>query len=559
MMASRCSDGIGVWDAQSGERIRVIEQSGHVAWSPDGEMLAVMDGEYLRIWDVKSGTRLREMRAAEKCRQPRVSWSPDGNTIVSAGGDLLCFWEADSGKPRHVIRLKSQGFSFAWSPQGELAAASSRDGAVLLGDLESGSPLVSLAGSSRVFHWSPDGRTLATGTPIDASVQLWDARAGKSIRVLKDDEEPATELAWSPGGKTIAATVADGTKVHLWDVGAARRSSTLKGGGTAMLTWSPDGRTLATGGGNMKRTIYLWDAGSGQLIGKLDGCSNWLTTLAWSPNAKILASISRTIQLWDVEKQQLLQTLEGYEGVLDNVLAWSLEGKILSVWEDGKIFRIWDIESCKQVASIPHRGRSRSSFLPMALSPDRTILAVASYGGIALCDLRSQEVRNTLALPDPNLGTRFVRWSSDGKQLISGHSDNMVRYWDEAFGLQAKCNQMQPTISWNPTIYGVGRMTLSESGESGATIFSDSIYLWEAKTGDPIGRVVLLPDRQYVFVNPEGHYVATREIEKDLVYVVQTDSGEQLTLAPAEFAEKYGWKNDPEKVVLNLGAPAEPE
>ena len=49
----------------------------------------------------------------------------------------------------------------------------------------------------------------------------------------------------------------------------------------------------------------------------------------------------------------------------------------------------------------------------------------------------------------------------------------------------------------------------------------------------------------------DGHYRATPvNWERDLRYVVQTDAGEQLTLTPAEFSEKYGWKNDRERVRL---------
>ena len=32
--------------------------------------------------------------------------------------------------------------------------------------------------------------------------------------------------------------------------------------------------------------------------------------------------------------------------------------------------------------------------------------------------------------------------------------------------------------------------------------------------------------------------------------MVQTDDGSQLTLTPDEFAAKYGWQNDPERVRL---------
>jgi hypothetical protein len=38
-------------------------------------------------------------------------------------------------------------------------------------------------------------------------------------------------------------------------------------------------------------------------------------------------------------------------------------------------------------------------------------------------------------------------------------------------------------------------------------------------------------------------------VQKEFVYVVQTDTGQE-TLTPEEFSNRYGWKNDPEKVRL---------
>jgi hypothetical protein len=39
-------------------------------------------------------------------------------------------------------------------------------------------------------------------------------------------------------------------------------------------------------------------------------------------------------------------------------------------------------------------------------------------------------------------------------------------------------------------------------------------------------------------------------VEKHLIYVTLTESGEQISLAPADFSERYGWKNDLSKVRL---------
>jgi hypothetical protein len=57
-----------------------------------------------------------------------------------------------------------------------------------------------------------------------------------------------------------------------------------------------------------------------------------------------------------------------------------------------------------------------------------------------------------------------------------------------------------------------------------------------------------LPESHYVTVAPEGHYRGSSSVEEQLVYVAETDQGEQLMLTPKEFFDRYGWKNDPSQL-----------
>jgi hypothetical protein len=61
--------------------------------------------------------------------------------------------------------------------------------------------------------------------------------------------------------------------------------------------------------------------------------------------------------------------------------------------------------------------------------------------------------------------------------------------------------------------------------------------------------LVVLRDEEYLTVSPDGHYRGTPGVEAHIVCVVQTDRGQE-TLAPEEFARRYGWRNDPERVRL---------
>lgn len=87
-----------------------------------------------------------------------------------------------------------------------------------------------------------------------------------------------------------------------------------------------------------------------------------------------------------------------------------------------------------------------------------------------------------------------------------------------------------------------------------------TLYVWPEKCGvvrafdiahkEFLGTILNLRDDRWLSLTPDGHYRGSPGIEKDLVYVATTDSGEQITLTPAEFAKRFGWKNDPSQVRL---------
>jgi len=83
-----------------------------------------------------------------------------------------------------------------------------------------------------------------------------------------------------------------------------------------------------------------------------------------------------------------------------------------------------------------------------------------------------------------------------------------------------------------------------------------AIRVWETETGRPLGTMLDLENGHWLTISPEGHYRGSPGVESEIIYVAQTDQGQE-TLTPAEFAKRHGWKNDPQKVASLLGAASE--
>jgi WD40 repeat protein len=96
--------------------------------------------------------------------------------------------------------------------------------------------------------------------------------------------------------------------------------------------------------GSVDRSIKLWDVATGKVINTLNGHSNWVYSVVFSPDGKTLASGSQdnSIKLWDVATGKVIHTLNGHSHWVYSVV-FSPDGKTLASGSQDNSIKLWKL------------------------------------------------------------------------------------------------------------------------------------------------------------------------------------------------------------------------
>jgi WD40 repeat protein len=283
-----------------------------------------------------------------------LAMTPDGQTLISGQQGFLRVWDPSTLAERYNVPIGKVGRRVALTPDGSTIA-------------------------SAEYAFKADGKAIG-------NVVIRDGKTGKAMREMSPVES-IHGVAIDPTGKVVVSTSWSESTIRVWNVETGEQVGTLKGhsGAVGTVLYSPDGKTLASGGDN---TIRLWDVDTGQVRKILRGHQDSVQSVAYSLDGKTIASggADDDARVWDIETGKCLTTLQTENPVL--AVALTADGKTVATasarWGNGFYsgapaqVQTWDVASGKLLSTLPEQP---AQVFDMLFKPDGKSLFTASLSG----------------------------------------------------------------------------------------------------------------------------------------------------------------------------------
>ncbi|MEZ6055082.1 MAG: c-type cytochrome domain-containing protein [Planctomycetaceae bacterium] len=290
------------------------------------------------------------------------------------------------------------------------------------------------------ISFSPDGSQLATAGTA-GRIDLWNGETGTSLDTIAVGQ-PISQLSFTSNGSLLS--IAD-KGITLRDVKPTWKligrlgppeGSPLDVSQSPLvdrvlaITFSPDGKQLATGGGDPSRSgeLLLWDVASRQVAKEFkEAHSDTVFDVAFSRDGQTLVSgaADKFVKRFDIATGNLIRA---YEGHTSHVLSVSIkcdDSSIVSAGADNAI-KLWNTSTgeqrrtmtnySKQVTSIEYIGAT-DNFI--SCGGDNTVRLFTATNG-----------NNFRSFSGATDFMYAAASSNDQKIVVAGGEDGIIRVWN---------------------------------------------------------------------------------------------------------------------------------
>ena len=423
-LVSASETGIRIWNADNGDLIsdpgsNAIYDSAKsitsIALSPDGDTLCVLDGNGgLTLYSLDGKRKPKSLQSKSGGTFDLVAFGTDGETFATAGSGI--FGNAE-------IRL--------W-------------------DKAEGKELRTLTGNANKIYamgLSPDGSKLAVADDY-STINIWNAsrndplksvntESGHDVKTIASGSTGFSSIAFSPDSQSLAVGSIGGTEIFDSDTGTLRvklEKAKVDYAGHP-LAFTPDGKSIAVAGPD---DFSLWDLQSASIVRTFGRYSleNWLTrpmSIAVDQSGKYLAggSTDGVTRLWDLNSGNEIRTLCVQKEPITSV-AFSPDGKFLATSAKLGNYTVCDVKTGNPILGF-EEGAGSLNVEQVAFSPDSAkIAAVDIFGKIRIWDLKTSKLESTFAGQADSGAKQSIAFSPNGKVLFSISGRAKIDAWSLA-------------------------------------------------------------------------------------------------------------------------------
>lgn len=263
--------------------------------------------------------------------------------------------------------------------------------------------------------------------------------------------------------------------------------------------------------GSSDKTVILWDANSYKVIKKMVGHSDTVNAAAFSPDGKTLytGDKAKRVFVWDVGTGTKKDSFKAYNDISD--ISVSPNGEMIAVAADDETLGVYSPQG-KVVKKLKgHKG----DVLTVRFSPDgKKIVSGGKDNTVIIWDIATEKI--IFALKGHTNDVTAVSFSQNGDYIVSGGRDNLLNVWDVKTG-----ENIQTITEHGGTIRGVifsnGHLVSVDSKTSigfafGVPIKQDignqcRILVWDA-SWKVIQQIVSDCDTNAVTATPSGFGIA---------------------------------------------------
>jgi WD40 repeat protein len=462
-----------------------------VEWQPNHERLAISSST--GIWFYNADFELeRTFRLPEQALTSRelayanLAWSPDGNTLAIGTDYKIGLWDSESDDFR--ILWEGSTVTVRWSPNGEFIAFVDSDGKVHLIDVASATELAVWNMSLYQIEWNFDGtKLLGIHSHTEGSrLIVWDSVLIEEVAELRiPNSAIGNNVLWNPSRNLIAIAAEE---LILWDVESDEQTIIPIPSHDELLTfaWSPDGQSLAIG---TDRHLLIANLETDEQL-SFD-YRQGVRQLVWSPQGDRLAvnldgGPNHDVQILNTSNWQLEMQLSHTANVY--TILWDTSGQYLltrSFDSDDAALRGWDMRTGNLINTIYEHFRIPNE-PNIAWSPDSSQIALNPFPYSAkfafILDAQTSLISQIVRTENMIMG---LDWNvQNGLLAILSHETNQYRQDIYQVSIWNPQNQTEVTrlegrgspwvVKWNP-----------EGTALGLLVGDYSLVLWDISGSEP--------------------------------------------------------------------------